>query len=98
MSSQYSKPRRTSTALDPYATPAVYYGESHSRKHIRARTYSANLEHSGRNAPITEGFPQGRRISHGTSLDARHHDCHANTRQTRSLPSLAASSSRWSPP
>lgn len=41
MSSQYSKPRRTSTVLDPLAHPGVYYGESHSRKHARARTYSA---------------------------------------------------------
>ncbi|KAL6705097.1 alpha,alpha-trehalase nth1 [Coniothyrium glycines] len=64
MSSQSQKPRRTSTVLDPYAAPHVYYGESHSRKHIRARTYSANVDRSGRNAPITEGFSQGRRISH----------------------------------
>jgi alpha,alpha-trehalase len=41
MSSQYPKPRRTSTVLDPYAHPHVYYGESHTRKHARARTYSA---------------------------------------------------------
>lgn len=42
MTSQSSKPRRTSTvAHDPLATPQVYYGESHSRRHPRARTYSA---------------------------------------------------------
>lgn len=64
MSSQYSKPRRSSTALDPYAAPHVYYGESHSRKHIRARTYSASLDHSGRNALLTDGILQARRISH----------------------------------
>ena len=40
MSSQFQKPRRTSTVVDPYATPAVYYGESHSKRHLRARTYS----------------------------------------------------------
>jgi hypothetical protein len=41
MSSQSLKPRRTSTVLDPYAAPHIYYGESHSKKHVRARTYSA---------------------------------------------------------
>ncbi|KAJ4337776.1 alpha,alpha-trehalase nth1 [Ascochyta clinopodiicola] len=65
MSSQPSKPRRTSTvAHDPLATPQVYYGESHSRKHPRARTYSANVDRSARNASLSEGVSQGRRISH----------------------------------
>jgi len=64
MSSQYSKPRRTSTVLDPLAHPQVYYGESHSRNHNRARTYSANVERSGRNAPLATGVSAGRRISH----------------------------------
>jgi alpha,alpha-trehalase len=65
MSSQSSKPRRTSTvAHDPLATPQVYYGESHSRKHARARTYSANVDRSARNASLSEGVTQGRRISH----------------------------------
>ncbi|KAF9697814.1 hypothetical protein EKO04_004180 [Ascochyta lentis] len=65
MSSQPSKPRRTSTvAHDPLATPQVYYGESHSRKHPRARTYSANVDRSARNASLAEGVSQGRRISH----------------------------------
>ncbi|KZM27367.1 Alpha,alpha-trehalase [Ascochyta rabiei] len=65
MSSQPSKPRRTSTvAHDPLATPQVYYGESHSRKHARARTYSANVDRSARNASLSEGVSQGRRISH----------------------------------
>lgn len=41
MTSQSSKPRRSSTVIDPYATPGVYYGENHDRKHARARTYSA---------------------------------------------------------
>jgi hypothetical protein len=41
MSSQYSKPRRTSTTTDPLAHPGIYYGESHTRRHARARTYSA---------------------------------------------------------
>ncbi|KAJ4318299.1 alpha,alpha-trehalase nth1 [Neodidymelliopsis sp. IMI 364377] len=65
MSSQSSKPRRTSTAAhDPLATPQVYYGESHSRKHPRARTYSANVDRSARNGSLSEGVVQGRRISH----------------------------------
>lgn len=65
MSSQSSKPRRTSTvAHDPLATPQVYYGESHSRKHARARTYSANVDRSARNGSLSEGVSQGRRISH----------------------------------
>ncbi|KAF2623872.1 glycoside hydrolase family 37 protein [Macroventuria anomochaeta] len=65
MSSQSLKPRRTSTvAHDPLATPQVYYGESHSRKHVRARTYSANVDRSARNASLSEGVSQGRRISH----------------------------------
>ena len=41
MSSQSLKPRRSSTALDPYAAPHIYYSDQHDRKHARARTYSA---------------------------------------------------------
>ncbi|KAF2647572.1 glycoside hydrolase family 37 protein [Lophiostoma macrostomum CBS 122681] len=64
MSSQSPKPRRSSTHLDPYAAPHIYYGASH-RNHARARTYSA-LDHdqpTGRNAFRGEGTT-GRRISH----------------------------------
>ncbi|KAH3914979.1 trehalase [Parastagonospora nodorum] len=64
MSSQPLKTRRTSSVQDPLAHPHVYYGESHSRKHNRARTYSANVDRSGRNAPLSEGVSAGRRISH----------------------------------
>ncbi|KAH7411990.1 neutral trehalase [Phaeosphaeria sp. MPI-PUGE-AT-0046c] len=65
MSSQSTKPRRSSSAvLDPLAHPQVYYGESHSLKHNRARTYSANVDRSGRNAPLATGVSAGRRISH----------------------------------
>ncbi|KAL5373240.1 hypothetical protein DPSP01_012871 [Paraphaeosphaeria sporulosa] len=66
MTSQSSRPRRSSTVLDPYATPGVYYGESHDRKHARARTYSAVVDthgSGGRNAAVTDSF-KGRRISH----------------------------------
>jgi len=71
MSSQSLKPRRSSTVLDPYAAPALYYGGDHHLKHhVRARTYSAAVDshsQSGRNHIIetSKGFP-GRRISHGT--------------------------------
>ncbi|KAJ6285459.1 trehalase-domain-containing protein [Bipolaris maydis] len=64
MSSQPSKARRTSSVVDPYAAPHIYYGESHSQKHPRARTYSANVDQSTRNASLSEGIPAGRRTSH----------------------------------
>lgn len=48
MSSQSLKPRRSSTALDPYAAPHIYYGDHTARNHARARTYSAV---SGRTGP-----------------------------------------------
>jgi alpha,alpha-trehalase len=59
MSSQYPKPRRTSTVLDPYAHPHVYYGESHTRKHARARTYSAvRTVRSGDDGTLNANTPQ----------------------------------------
>jgi alpha,alpha-trehalase len=65
MTSQYFKPRRTSTiALDPLSAPHVYYGESH-KKHAKNRTYSAIVEPK-RNGDVADHngkFP-GRRISH----------------------------------
>lgn len=72
MSSQFQKPRRTSTVVDPFATPAVYYGESHSKRHLRARTYSVNHDtEDNRNAIINYNISgsrfHGRRASHDES-------------------------------
>lgn len=67
MSSQSQGPRRSSSVFDPYAAPAVYYGESHSKKHTRARTFSVNHNvDGGRNAIATLSGTRfhGRRTSH----------------------------------
>ncbi|KAF2260919.1 neutral trehalase [Lojkania enalia] len=67
MSSQSLKPRQSSTLEpDPYAAAHIYYGNSHRRKHDRARTYSATVEDSGRNRIVhkVDGKFAGRRISH----------------------------------
>ncbi|KAF2119232.1 neutral trehalase [Lophiotrema nucula] len=68
MSSQSQKPRRISTAnIDPYAAAHIYYGDTHHRKHDRARTYSAHADGNvGPNfLPIRgDGKFPGRRISH----------------------------------
>ncbi|CAI6342151.1 unnamed protein product [Periconia digitata] len=61
MTSQSSKTRQTSTVLDPYAAPHIYYGDNNNRNHFRARTFSAEAQST--TTTKTEGFP-GRRISH----------------------------------
>ncbi|KAF2634424.1 neutral trehalase short isoform [Massarina eburnea CBS 473.64] len=65
MPSQFSKPRRSSTVLDPYAAPHIYYGDD-SRNHFRARTYSAVAEQpiGGRNASKVDPSLRFRRVSH----------------------------------
>ncbi|KAF2475321.1 neutral trehalase [Lindgomyces ingoldianus] len=66
MNSQSLKPRQPSTIdIDPLAAAHLYYGDSHSKRNAKARTYSAVVEtRSGRNDTKSDGGFPGRRISH----------------------------------
>lgn len=56
--------QNSSTAVDPYAAPEVYYGESHSpRRLAKSRTYSAIEPQKGKLE--TQLRAPGRRTSHG---------------------------------